>query len=300
MVQLLKSANVCILICTCDRHEMLAQLLTHFSETPYATSVPIYIADNGAESAAAIVDRFTDHLTLHYKIVQETGLVPVRNAVFDTAIAGGHEFLALIDDDEIPSSGWLEAHVGTALKENADVVTGPCLPLLDGQIPRWLRNTDFLDKDETTFGTHNLLLRRSALPERGNGWFHPRFSRIGGEDWDLQNRLRSSGVRFASAPEALVYEHVPPERRRLGYYFQGGVRTAVMTAEVARHLGEAEGEVRLKMAHIGLLKLCYSAEHLLLCMFGNGHLVRATTDLGYCWGSLLAIFKVQTSFYGRP
>ncbi|GAA6164706.1 hypothetical protein NBRC116590_24100 [Pelagimonas sp. KU-00592-HH] len=299
MEQLLKSVNVCILICTCDRHEMLGTLLAHFAKATYANSVPIYIADNGEKPANRVLERFSDRLTIHYTRVQETGLVPVRNAVFEMAMAGGHEFLALIDDDELPSPGWLEAHVSTALREKADVVTGPCLPLLDGPLPRWLRDTDFLDKDETTFGTHNVLLRGSALPDQDGGLFHPRFSRIGGEDWDLQNRLRSSGARFASSTEALVYEHVPPERRRLRYYFREGIRTAVMAAEIARHLDEHEGKVRLKMTRIGLLKLCYAAEHLLFCLFANGHLVRATKDLGYCWGTILTLLKVQTSFYGR-
>lgn len=128
------------------------------------------------------------------------------------------EYLAFIDDDEIPAADWLEQLVLLAECSNADGVQGCVAGIYPAQGPAWARQLRPYDKRFGSSGqplqvgsTCNLLLRRDALLARRLE-FDPALGRTGGEDTDLCFRLTASGGTIVSSATATVYEHVPVER----------------------------------------------------------------------------------------
>jgi hypothetical protein len=133
--------------------------------------------------------------------------------------------IAFLDDDEEASPGWLAALLETAERQGADAVFGP----ITGRAPEGaLRHRAYLEAffsrtgpsasgpiDEP-FGCGNSLLRRAtALP--GPAPFDASADQTGGEDDVLFAGLKARGGRFAWAAQAVVVEHAPAHRARLGY-----------------------------------------------------------------------------------
>ena len=128
------------------------------------------------------------------------------------------EYLAFIDDDEIPATDWLEQLLRLADEYGADGVQGCVVGIYPAQGPAWARQLRPYDKRFGASGqpqqvgsTCNLLLRRAALTQR-HLEFNPELGRTGGEDTDLCFRLTAAGGRIVSSANATVYEHVPVER----------------------------------------------------------------------------------------
>ena len=81
-----------------------------------------------ADSDAAATSR------LVYVHEPEPGIVAGRNRALSQA--HGSDALIFIDDDEIPSPGWLKALVGTWRARGCAAVTGPTPPTLDRKSTR--------------------------------------------------------------------------------------------------------------------------------------------------------------------
>ena len=114
--------------------------------------------------------------------------------------------VAFIDDDCVPTPGWLEAHLGAA-NEDDFVLQGPAAPdpsELDllGPFSRSL----WIDHAGPPFETANIVYPR-ALFERLGGFESETF-RLTGEDMDLALRAIAAGARSEWAPDALVHHAV--------------------------------------------------------------------------------------------
>ncbi|MEO8410338.1 MAG: glycosyltransferase, partial [Propionivibrio sp.] len=142
------------------------------------------------------------------------------------------DYLAFIDDDEVPAVDWLTSLVEVAERCRADAVQGSVVGQYPGNAPRWAARLRPFDKTCGATGarvevgsTCNLLLRRSSLRAH-QLQFDVDFGRSGGEDTDLCYRLTTRGGVIVCAPDAVVYENVPRERLRCRHlvrrYARGG------------------------------------------------------------------------------
>jgi GT2 family glycosyltransferase len=134
------------------------------------------------------------------------------------------QYLAMIDDDEWPQPGWLDALLAAREMCGADVVGGPVDAHFLRPPPHWAREALVFRAEDRPSGatdmlwaSNNLLLSRAALEQLPAPWFDPRFNLSGGEDLDYLTRLRDAGIGFGWAADARVSEWVPPERVRLGW-----------------------------------------------------------------------------------
>jgi glycosyltransferase involved in cell wall biosynthesis len=150
------------------------------------------------------------------------GVAQARNA--GMAAAQG-AMIAFLDDDEEAPPHWLAALVSTQARCGAAVVFGPVRAALpDTVVEHRAYLQDFFSRTgpadegviDAYYGCGDSLIVRSALPHP-DAPFSAERDHIGGEDDLLFGTMKDAGARFAWAPGAWVWEHVPESRANLTY-----------------------------------------------------------------------------------
>ena len=301
---------VWIAIPTFKRPGELRHLLETLARLVQRQDVMVLVADNdgGAAEGGALAEALQGDgypLPLSVLRVTEPGLCSVRNAICDAAMADpAMRFIAMIDDDEWPQPGWLDALLACQAQVGADVVAGPVDFHFTGKPPRWAGQTLVFRPEQRAWGatgmlwaSNNLLVSRRALEMLARPWFDPRFNRSGGEDLDFLARLRESGARFGWAPEARVSEWVPPERARLRWVLRRMWRIGFTETLARRKRRPGRGaQAVLLLRTLGILALRTAG---LAGLILPG--VRRVDVAGQwikCWGRLYALSGGAHSHYG--
>jgi succinoglycan biosynthesis protein ExoM len=212
---------ISICVCTYRRPSRLQALLGILinQETGGKFTFSIVIVDNDIrESARPIADSQARHsdISIRYDVEPRQNIALARNKAIENSSG---DFVALIDDDELPDSRWLLNHFLALMRFNADGVLGPVLPRFEKKPPRWVVEGRFFDRPSHPTGTildwrntrtGNVLLRRKLFGE-GQEWFDPAFG-SGGEDRDFFRRKIAQGHIFVWSNGAPVFEMIPPQR----------------------------------------------------------------------------------------
>lgn len=218
--------HITVCICTFRRVAFLRRLLEKLKDqkTGGLFTFSIAVCDNDVDqSAAPIVSTFRQDTTLEitYACESRQNIARARNKVLE-AVRG--EFIAFIDDDELPTEDWLLNLSNAYLTHQASGVLGPVRPHFDAPPPQWILRGRFCERPEYPTGrimrwdesrTGNLLFHRSIL----NGTeapFDPSFG-TGGEDMDFFRRMNADGRVFIWCAEAVAYEIVPVTRLSRAY-----------------------------------------------------------------------------------
>lgn len=226
------STTVSICICTYKRPRCLNSLLNTLQNQSATTAIiQIVICDNDpSESAKSTIAKWLQRskFPITPVFVSQPNISLARNACI--GIAQG-EWLALIDDDELPCEDWVEQLLTTAENYKSNIVFGPVLPLLPKNIPSWMIEGNFFDRPRHATGTKvgisdartgNALIRKDILDKAP---FSTEFGRTGGEDTFLFQKLFSQGFQAYWSDEAIVTEEVPPERATCKWLIQRSFRT---------------------------------------------------------------------------
>ena len=137
-------SKIAVCVITCFRPDGLKRLFEgmvkqKFTKNPHP-DIKLVIVDNDAEgSARSVCDEFlAQHdMQLEYDIEKQRGIPFARNHSVDLA-KGNVDFIAIMDDDEVPAENWLD-ELMTAQKEfEADILTGPVAPHFVEQPADWL------------------------------------------------------------------------------------------------------------------------------------------------------------------
>ncbi len=212
--------SVVVCIPTYKRPKSLQRLLNAIAALETRADVRVLVADNDAEGHAGydLFDTLTDYRwPLTAVIATRRGIAQVRNCLIENALRTDAGFIAMIDDDEWPSPGWIDAFLKTARDTNADALQGSILFGLGdaadghGDIRRATGPIAMLQ------GAGNLLIPRATLEAMTAPWFDPQFALSGGEDQDFFVRLQRAGRRFAWSDEARAHGEVPDTRAGLGW-----------------------------------------------------------------------------------
>lgn len=221
--------RITVCICTFRRPQRLAELLERLAHqrTGGEFELDVVVADNDAAgSAREAVDavRLRVPYPIAYCVEPEQNIALARNAALTRA---GGDWVAFIDDDELPQDDWLLQALRTCVERQADGALGPVRPLFDAAPPRWLVRGGFCERPEYPTGrplhwretrTGNVLMRRTVFESMPRP-FEPLYGQ-GGEDTDFFRRAIAAGARFVWCNEAVVHEHVPAPRCQRRYFLR--------------------------------------------------------------------------------
>jgi glycosyltransferase involved in cell wall biosynthesis len=213
-----------------------------------APVVEVVVVDNeGDPRVGEIVRAFAAESGLTARCATEPrrGISQARNAAL-AMVPADTDFVAFIDDDEVPSPGWLAALLETQRRTGAAVVCGPVVPSFEAAPPRWVEDGGFFHQPRrpalasggladgapvADASTNNALVRVAEM-RRGGARFHEDFALTGGEDAVFFAALAAQGAGMVWSPAAWVSEHVPVSRATFAYlareFFRcGNVRAAI-------------------------------------------------------------------------
>jgi hypothetical protein len=154
------------------------------------------------------------------------------------------DFIAMVDDDQVPPPDWLDALLRAQAAFDADVVTGPVLPYFPTPPAPWIRDGRFFNRPRYRTGhelththTGNVLVRRSVFERTGR--FDDRFALTGGEDLEFFRRARLQGSRIVWADDASVEEWIPASRANARWLLQRAFRGGATLGQVDRDRPDA-------------------------------------------------------------
>lgn len=225
--------RIAVCIITFRRPDGLKRLLDSLNLLSFKQSPPdlkIIVVDNDPDGAAqAICQEVSSHSRweLEYYIEPQQGIPYARNKCVERAISDT-DFIAFIDDDEVPEPAWLEELLLVQKQCSADTVSGPVLPHFTQPIEEW--KARFFERSRYPTGyllkgaaTNNVLVRTEIFKQLSQA-FDIRFALSGGSDWHLFRRIYSLGYKIVWADTALVHEWIPVSRANIQWLLQRSYR----------------------------------------------------------------------------
>jgi succinoglycan biosynthesis protein ExoM len=213
--------HISVCVCTYKRPELLAKLIGalqgQVDEGLFAYGIVVVDNDSAASARHTVEElRRRSAVPIDYYIESEQNIALARNKAVDNAEG---DFIAFIDDDEVPSADWLVNLYKAFRVFKPDGVLGPVVPHYEKDTPEWVVTGKFYERPSHRTGdvlpwtntrTGNVMLRKQVFAS-GENRFRREFG-SGGEDRDFFKRMIAKGMRFVWCEEAPVYEEVTAER----------------------------------------------------------------------------------------
>lgn len=240
-----KADHISVCICTYKRPKLLEKLLLALEgqRTDGLFTFSAVVVDNDcAESAREIVilvEKMVKY-RIEYYVEPRQNIALARNKAVLNAQG---DFIAMMDDDEVPIEGWLYLLFVALRSFKADGALGPVRPAFPAEAPKWLiksglcvrrsHRTGAVLTCEDQLRTGNLLFHRRVL-NNGNNLFDEQFGKTGGEDIAFLDKRIEEGFTFVWCEEAPAYEEVLPERWLLSFHLKKSIRLGGLTGEKMR------------------------------------------------------------------
>ena len=231
---------------TYHRPEGLTRLLHGLRDLTFDGAAPdlrIIIVDNDpAGNAREVCDRVCGVLRwpLQYVVEQRRGIAFARNAALEAV--GDADWIAFIDDDEVPSPDWIDELCRVQRLHNADVVGGPVVPYFPAPAPQWLLDGAFMRGERYATGqqldhayTNNVMFR-AAIVRETNLRFDRRWALMGCEDLHFFQAVALAGFKIVWADDAIVTEWIPRSRTTLAWLLQRAFRCGNSDSCVEREI----------------------------------------------------------------
>ncbi len=245
--------TVSVLIPTFRRPDSFVRAARSVFTQQGVEGIELVAIDNSPEGSALDAFRALDAeapFSFRWAHAPKPGVAQARNVAL--ALARG-ELVAWLDDDEEASPHWLAALIAVRKATGAQSVFGPVQARAAADIPDAAfyealysrRGPHRSGPSACAYGIGNSLQPRALFDTPIA--FDPRADQRGGEDDALFASWTDAGASFAWAADALVVEHIGPERMRLAQglkrafaYGQGPCEAAWAGrkyAQLVRHMG---------------------------------------------------------------
>lgn len=273
---------------------------------PHATVV---VVDNDPEgSAASVVAEWADR-GIRYVHEPRPGISAARNRAL--AEARDADVLVFLDDDEMPSAGWLAHLVGAWSRWGCAAVAGPVPARFLGPADAWVTGSGVFDRRRLPSGTPvsgagagNLLLDLAQVRRLGLA-FDERFGLTGGEDTLFTHALVHAGAEIRWCDEAEAIEFVPVDRLTRAWVLRRSFRSGSSWSRAEVHLAAgAAGRWRTRLA-----VLARASVHVPVSLLAAARAVvrrdlaaraRATTVVASYAGAVAGAFGYVLGEYTRP
>jgi succinoglycan biosynthesis protein ExoM len=173
-----------------------------------------------------------------YAVQPKRGIASVRNLA--VALSKDVDYVAFIDDDEIADPYWLDELLTGVTTHQADVITGPVLPIYEEPPKDWIVSGRFFERDRFPTGTTldyartgNVLISRKYFrlcPEP----FEESLNLTGGEDTLFFAQIQKKGARIVWVDEAITHEYNPPQRTNLNWLLKRSIRMGNTIVQIER------------------------------------------------------------------
>jgi succinoglycan biosynthesis protein ExoM len=236
--------HIAICIASCNRPRLLQKLLNGIAELRFVKSetplITVIVVDNDPSGTAKeVCSSAVLPWPIKYALEPKRGIAQARNRALEEI--GDADFIAFIDDDEVPKETWLDELLSAQSKFQADAVAGPAIPSFTEDVPEWIRKSDFFDKPAHVSGeslawctTGNALVVRKVLGQITG--FDNRFQLTGGEDVHFFMRIRLAGFKIVWSEEAVVSETISSERANVKWLilraYRGGNSHALVESSI--------------------------------------------------------------------
>lgn len=233
----MRDPTVSIAICTRNRADRLARVLTSISElnVPPALEYEVLVIDNGStDSTAAICDSFRNTLPVRRVYESTPGLSNARNRAVSEVSS---RYICWTDDDVTLDPNWLAEYASSFSRHpDAALFGGKITPILEEPTPQWFRDHVHgllkgvvalrdcgsaeapMDLDSLPFGA-NYAVRtdlQRCFPYDPNLGVGPMRSRSS-EETHVFQAILGSGYKGYWIPTAEVFHHIPVTRQTEHY-----------------------------------------------------------------------------------
>jgi succinoglycan biosynthesis protein ExoM len=258
--------RIAVCVCTFRNPTGLADLLDGLDRQQLQeiedTDVSIVVVDNDPNSSAVeVLSKYASQgrFGLFVKNQPIRGLSSARNTALDAAEVRSADVFSFLDDDEVPSSKWLQCLMEVFQDSTVTIAVGPVAPRFLSQPPEWVISGKFFEKrcpasTEIHHGyTSNVMMRTDVLQQTGVR-FNEALNSIGGEDVVFFSELRRRGFHVRCVPEAVVSETIPPGRATLSWMMRRWVRAGA-TSAILENGSSAGLGVRMVTAARGTMRI---------------------------------------------
>ncbi len=211
--------KITIAICTYNRSNRLRGLVAALRAQQASAPVEIlFVNNNSSDDTTQVLDALASEpgFPLRHVTEMRQGISHARNRAIEEALTSGSDHMLVMDDDELPQPGWLEA-AATALRDTgADCVGGRVRVVFDdaprptwlgddllgflaevnhGNVPFWITGTD------TPVWTANIAYNMRVFRNDPQLRFDLRYNREGtgvggGEDVMMFESFLQRGLRI--------------------------------------------------------------------------------------------------------
>jgi succinoglycan biosynthesis protein ExoM len=300
-----------ILICipTFRRPEGLLRLLKAFFEQSAIDesrwAVEVCVIDNDPQgSALPLVAPLQSgfRFPLTYELEPRAGVSFARNCALKVANRSA-DWVAFIDDDEVPCRDWLVELLAIQDHFSAYIVCGPVLSYSPENSCDWLLGSWVFQRSRHVSGaklrrgnTGNVLIHRQVWETIGD--FETKFALTGGEDTHFFRRALSSGFEMRWADRAEVVEWITSDRLSPAWTMRRAFRGGAISAEVEFDLHGAGLSNRATEALKGIARIvAHTALLPVSALLGRTRLVSRVQRISRGAGLLAATFSFDSEEY---
>ncbi len=291
--------HIGVCIPTFKRPQLLGKLLSMLGQqkSQGLFRYSVHVIDNDPmRSAETVVLEFARSATplVTYDVEPVQNIALTRNRAVRCAQGN---YVAFIDDDEVPTDTWLLTLYLACREYRADGVLGPVKPLFGPEAPPWLMRSGLCERPSHKSGTilnhlqtrtGNVLFKRNIL-DGVDVPFAPEKGRTGGEDIEFFRAMIARGCSFAWCEEAPAFEHITPDRCHKRYYLDKALRIGGLTGEMLRKSGRGRWHAAIKSAcavafytvAVAIDLLCWNYAYIRHFVTTVYHLGRISACLGF-------------------
>jgi len=273
-----------------DFLELLAKPLLSFEEWSNQAVELIIINNSGQKHAEALsnilsTSSICDTCTIRQLDSPKNNIATGRNMVLDNC---QYQYIAFIDDDEIPTEQWLVELSKVMFEHNCAAVSGPVYAQYPEGTHKLLKSielhntVDKFDGDDLRHtGTGNVLIDKQKISGLR---FDEKYGRTGGSDTDFFLKLTDTYERILWAEKAAVAETIPVNRASFRYFLNRCISQGRNYRQIKMERGEITSLLMFKIRAIFvvLLSICVAALLLLFRSKKAGRWIkRAFANIGF-------------------